>query len=169
MAHIEAHGMGPSHWLHPIDWRAALWAGVVGGLVFAVLEMAMAPLFADMSPWAPLHMIAAIVLGPGAMANPAAFDLTVVLTAVVLHMVLALIYAFVLAFVVARMGIGAAWVTGAIYGLVLYGLNFYFFTRWFPWFVDARGWISIFTHIVQGALWGGLYKLWERRVVATTT
>jgi hypothetical protein len=153
---------------HPIDWRAAFLAGVVGGLVFAVLEMAMVAMFAGMSPWAPLHMIAAIVLGPGAMANPAAFDLTVVLTAVVLHMVLAIILAIILAFVVARMSIGAAAVTGAVFGLALYFADFYFFTRWFPWFAEHRDWIAIFTHIVQGALWGGLYKAWERRVVVAT-
>jgi hypothetical protein len=167
MAHIEAHRVGTGHPPYSIDWRAAFWAGVVGGLAFAALEMAMAPLHGA-SPWAPLHMIAAIVLGSSAMANPGSFDLTIVLTAVVLHMVLALIYTFILAFVIARMGTGSAVVIGAVYGLLLYGINFYFFTRWFPWFAEHRDWIAIFTHLVQGALWGGLYKAWERRVVVAT-
>ena len=168
MAHVEAHDMRPGHWPHAIDWRAAFWAGIVGGLIFAGLEMAAMPLLASQSPWAPLHMIGAIVLGPSAMTDPGAFDLTVILTAVVLHMVLAVIFAFILAFIVARMGVGAALVTGALYGLVLYWINFYFFTNWFPWFAEARGWISIATHIIQGALWGWLYKAWERHAVSPT-
>ena len=168
MAHVEAHDMRPGHWPHSIDWRAAFWAAVVGGLVFAALEMAAAPLFNNMSAWAPLHMIGAIALGPGAMADPSAFDLKVVLTAVVLHIVLAVIYGLVLAFIVARMSAGAATLTGALYGLLLYWINFYVFTRWFPWFAEHRDWIAIATHLIQGALWGGLYKAWERRTVSPT-
>ena len=41
MAHVEAHDMRPGHWPHAIDWRAAFWAAVVGGLIFAALEMPM--------------------------------------------------------------------------------------------------------------------------------
>ena len=37
MAHVEAHDMRPGHWPHAIDWRAAFWAAVVGGLIFAAL------------------------------------------------------------------------------------------------------------------------------------
>ena len=44
--------------------------------------------------------------------------------------------------------------------------NFYVFTKWFPWFADARDWISIFTHLVQGGLWAYLYKVLARRAVA---
>ena len=30
---------------------------------------------------------------------------------------------------------------------------------------DARDWISIFTHLVQGGLWAYLYKILARRAV----
>ena len=33
-------------------------------------------------------------------------------------------------------------------------------------FADARDWISIFTHLVQGGLWAHLYKILDRRTVA---
>ena len=32
-------------------------------------------------------------------------------------------------------------------------------------FADARDWISIFTHLVQGGLWAYLYKILDRRTV----
>ena len=74
-------------------------------------------------------------------------------------MVLAVIYGVILAFIIARMDTGAAVGVGALYGLALYFINFYGFTRWFPWFADARDWISIFTHIVQSGLMAYLYKV----------
>ena len=115
------------------------------------------------SPWAPLHMIGAIALGSGAMSSPDTFDIPIITTAVVVHMVLAVIYGIVLAFIIAKADTGMAVVIGAAFGLALYAINFYGFTKWFPWFADARDWISIFTHIVQSALMAYLYKVFDRR------
>jgi hypothetical protein len=97
------------------------------------------------------------------MASPNTFDLGVIATAVVVHMVLAIIYGIILAFLITRLDIGMAVMAGAIYGLALYAINFYGFTKWFPWFADARDWISIFTHIVQSGLMAYLYKVFDRR------
>jgi len=124
------------------------------------------PLFQGKSPWAPLHMIGAIALGSGAMASPDTFDVGIVAAAVVVHMVLAVIYGVILAFIIMRMDTGPAVVIGALYGLALYFINFYGFTKWFPWFADARDWISIFTHLVQSGLMAYLYKALDKRTVA---
>ena len=99
------------------------------------------------------------------MAPPDTFDVGILGTAVVLPMALAILYGVILAFVVARLDMGAAIAIGMIYGLALYLVNFYVFTKWFPWFADARDWISIFTHLVQGGLWAYLYKALDRRTV----
>ena len=149
-----------------INWGAAIGASVIAGLAFAVLEMIMVPLFAGKSPWAPLHMIGAIVLGPDAMTSPDTFDLGVVAAAVVLHLALAILYGVILAFIIMRLETGTAVIVGAVYGLALYYINFYGFTRWFPWFADARDWISIVTHVVQGALMAYLYMAFDRRDAA---
>ena len=148
-----------------IVWSAAVWASVVAGLVFAALEMALSWMVNAQSPWAPLHMIGAIALGPGAMAPPDTFDPTVIGTAVVLHMALAIFYGVILAFIVARLDAGWASVVGALYGVLLYAVNFYAFTPAFPWFADARGWVSIVTHVVQSALMAYLYKVFVARRV----
>jgi hypothetical protein len=162
MANIDIHHDKQIARAQQIDWRAAIWASVIAGLVFAVLEVVMVPLFQGKSPWAPLHMIGAIALGPDAMASPDTFDLGVIATAVVVHMVLAIVYGVILAYIVMRMDVGLAVVVGGLYGLALYFINFYGFTVWFPWFADARDWISIFTHIVQSGLVAYLYKRFIR-------
>ena len=110
----------------------------------------------------------AIALGPTAMTSPDTFDLGVISTAVVLRMALAVLYGVVLAFVIVRLDMGVAIAIGAICGFALYLANFYVFTKWFLWFADARDWISIFTHLVQGGLWAYLYKVLARRAVART-
>ena len=145
--------------MRTIDWSAAIWASIIAGLVFAALEMALAWLVHGQSPWAPLHVIGTIGLGQSAMTPPDTFDLKIVCTAVLIHMVLAIIYGIILAFIIARMSMGTAVIAGAVYGLVLYVINFYGFSAIFPAFVDARGWVSIFTHIVQSGLMAYLYKV----------
>ena len=45
MANIEISHEEPTVRLHPIKWSAAIWASVIGGLVFAALEVLMVPLF----------------------------------------------------------------------------------------------------------------------------
>jgi len=166
MANANVHQDRQALSLHSINWSATIWASVIAGLVFAVLEVAMVPLFQGKSPWAPLHMIGAIALGPGAMASPDTFDIGIIATAVVVHMLLAIVYGIVLAYIIMRFDTPMATIIGALYGLALYVINFYGFTKWFPWFADALDWISIFTHMVQSGLMAYLYKVFDRRRVA---
>ena len=161
MADVGIHDK-PIATTRQIDWRSAIWASVIAGLVFAVLEVALVPLLQGKSPWAPLHMIGAIALGSNAMASPDTFDLGVVTTAVAVHMILAVVYGVILAYIILRMETGLAVLVGCLYGLALYFINFYGFTKWFPWFADARDGISIFTHIVQSGLVAYLYKRFSR-------
>ena len=163
MANIDIHPSKPAATMRQIDWPAAIWASVIAGIVFAVLEVALVSMVQGKSIWVPLHMIAAIVLGPGAMAAPDTFDLAVVATAVALHIVLAIVYGIILAFIIMRMDTGIAVLVGALYGLALYFINFYGFTKWFPWWAQARDWVSVFTHIVQSGLTAYLYKLYSDR------
>ncbi|MDQ3007384.1 MAG: hypothetical protein M3R47_18615, partial [Chloroflexota bacterium] len=47
---------------------------------------------------------------------------------------------------------------GAVFGLILYFINFYGLTAIFPWFAMARNWISIFAHIMFGLIAAAAYK-----------
>ena len=139
------------------DWRAAVWAGVIAGLVFLMLEMILVPMFMGGSPWGPPRMIAAIALGKAVLPPPDTFAPGILAAALVVHFVLSILYALILAALIARSGRGTAIWAGAVFGLLLYFVNFYLFTGIFPWFAMARNWISGFSHLVFGLLAGWAY------------
>lgn len=147
-----------------IDWKAAVYAGLIAGVVFLVMEMVMVWLFMGESPWAPPRMIAAMVLGQDVLPPPATFDVGIVLVAMVIHFVLAIIYGLILALIVHRMSLGTAIVVGAAFGLALYLINFYpIAAALFPWFAMARNWVSIVSHIAFGAVLGWAYITLAKR------
>jgi hypothetical protein len=141
-----------------IDWRSALWAGLIAGAVFMMMEMTLVAL-AGMGFWAPPRMIAAMALGPSVLPPPPTFDLGVFMVAMAIHFVLSIAYAFAFAGAISRwdLEIGMSIVAGAVFGLILYVVNFYAFTGLFPWFADARGWIGIISHAVFGAVLAWTY------------
>jgi hypothetical protein len=147
-----------------IEWSSAIWAGVIAGAVFLLLELLLAPAFGMGSPWGPMRMIAAIVLGREALPPPESFDLGVFLAAVSVHLSLSVVYAIALAFLVNRFatgGVSAA--VGGAFGLALYLVNFYLFTALFPWFADARTGLTLFAHLVFGAVAGWCYQALQHR------
>ena len=139
-------------------WMAAVWSGLIGGLVFLVLEMIMVPLFLGVSPWAPVRMIGAILLGSEVLPPPATFDLGIFLAAAVVHFVLAIAYGLILASLVFRFTLGTSLGIGLLFGAALYLINFFVFTGAFPWFAEARNWVSLFAHLVFGLTAAWVYK-----------
>lgn len=144
--------------LASVSWKAAVWAGLVAGAVFLMLEMAMLAMTGE-SPWGPPRMMAAIVLGEGVLPPPATFDITIVMVAMMVHFALSLVLAFALAFALTmvRVGFGFALLIGAAFGLAVYAVNFYGFTALFPWFAMARNMIGIVGHLVFGVVLAGVY------------
>ncbi len=140
-----------------IDARAALWAALIAGAVFMMLEMIMVPVFMEGSPWGPPRMIAAIGMGEGVLPPPATFDATIMMVAMLIHFGLSILLAFLFAFIARGRAVGMAIALGAVFGLVVYLVAFYGMTAIFPWFAMARGWVSIFAHIVYGAVLGWVY------------
>ncbi len=126
------------------------------------LEMMLVPLIGGGSPWGPPRMIAAIGLGKDVLPPPADFALVPVMVAMIIHFILSMIFGIILAFIINRLGLGIAVLVGAIFGLVLYFVNFYGFTAVFPWFEMARNGVTIFTHIAFGAVTAGVYKAFVR-------
>lgn len=96
----------PSSISRGVSYKAAIWAGLVAGLVFLVLEMTMVPLSGGGSPWGPPRMIAAIAMGPDVLPPPATFDLTILMVAAVIHFVLSIILAVMLAWIVRGRSMG---------------------------------------------------------------
>ncbi|KDP87724.1 membrane protein [Cupriavidus sp. SK-3] len=149
------------------DWRVAAIAGLAAGVIFLILEV-LATWILGTSPWAPLRMTAAIVMGHSVSSQSATFDPSVTLVALVVHFALSIIFGLILAAIMASFSldssIGMASLAGAIFGLVVYGLDFYGMTRVFPWFGDARSAASLATHLVFGLVVAITYMKLERKL-----
>ena len=146
-----------------IDTKAALWAAIIAGAVFMMLEMVMVPVFMGGSPWGPPRMIAAIGMGKGVLPPPDTFDAVVMMVAMLIHITMSVAIAFVFAFIARGRDVGTAIGLGAVLGLVLYGVNFYGMTAVFPWFAMARGWVSIVAHVSYGVVLGWVYASMARK------
>jgi hypothetical protein len=142
-----------------LNWKAAVIAGLVAGVVFIMIEMVLVATIGGQSPWGPPRMMAAMVMGEGVLPPPATFDMGIMMVAMVIHFVLSIILGAVLGWVIShwRMGAMAAIAVGTIFGLAVYFVNFYGMTAVFPWFAMARGGISIFAHAVFGLILGWTY------------
>jgi hypothetical protein len=150
---MELH-MHSHHFVRRLpDWRAALTGGCVAGAVFLVIEL-FAMAVAGQSLWGPLRTTAAIVMGRGALAQPATFSSGIMLMALVTHFVLSILFAVILAVIVAPFSLDSsvemASLVGAAFGVLLYVVNYYGMTQLFPWFADARSGVNFLNHILFG-------------------
>ena len=143
-----------------MDWKAIIWAAIIAGVVFMMLEMALVATVGDGSPWGPPRMIAAMAMGKGVLPPPATFEPVPMLVAMLVHFTVSLVYAAILGWVISRrnLGLGMSLLVGTLFGLLLYFVNFYVFTAVWPWFAMARGMISIFAHAVYGLTLGWTYR-----------
>lgn len=148
------------------DWRAAAIAGVLAGVVFLLLDMLAAVMMGG-SAWAPTHMIAAIVMGSSALGSSEMFDIGIVVVALIVHFALAIGMGLILGLIMAPFHFDSSWgmasVVGAVYGLVVYFVDFYGMTQFFPWFAEARGWTTLLAHVIFGIVAADAYLKLERR------
>ena len=147
------------------ELRRGAIAGIIAGIVFVMVEMAAVTMVMGMSPWGPPRMMAAIVLGEGALPPPETFDAGIVFVGMMVHFVLSAVLGAGFAMAASRMctSLAHATIAGILMGIVIYGVNFYGFTALFPWFAMARNAITITAHAIFGAVMGWYY--WRSRVV----
>ncbi len=93
----------------------------------------------------------------------AAFDTSLAIVALFVHFALSILYAVILSYVIYRLETAAALLVGALFGLVLYMINFYAFTGLFTWFVAGRNWVSIVAHLIFGIMLAFAYKQLVKR------
>lgn len=140
-------------------------AGLIAGLVFLVLELVLVPLALGGPLWGPPRMMAAIAMGDGVLPPPATFDAGVVLVGMLVHFALSAVLGVIFAWLAKASGLsgGMLLLAGAVFGLLVYIVNFYGLTAIFPWFAMARNWVTILAHIVFG-----LVLAWSLRRPAST-
>ncbi|WP_429451333.1 hypothetical protein [Paraburkholderia sp. 40] len=159
--------MDSHHFTHgQLDWRAAVLAGVIAGVVFLVLGVILMALTTGGSLLEPPRMVAAIILGRGALRSPQAFSIGIVLAALVVHFALAIVFALILGLIMTSFNldssVGMASLAGGAFAVAVYLINFYGMTQFFPWFAEARNSASLFAHIVLGIVAANLYMRLER-------
>ncbi|MCG3119404.1 MAG: hypothetical protein ALAOOOJD_01796 [bacterium] len=140
-----------------VDWRAALWAGIISGIVFLVINMLLMKIFVG-SPWITVRLVASIMLGAGVLPPPASFDPTIFAVALLVHFPLSIAFACLIAVILHRWGMLVGIIGGAFFGLALYAINFYTFTFFFPTFFPMHSWIMAVSHLLFGATAGGVYE-----------
>lgn len=163
---MELHMRTPHFSHHRPDWRAAIMSGLGAGLVFLILETILAVTVMGISPWVLPRMMAAIILGGGLLTTPVSFEPAVFSAAMAVHFVLAIILAGILAAIMNAVKLdastGMALASGVVFGLLVYLINFYGMTGFFPWFAQARGGATLFSHLVFGATAAMMYQKLER-------
>ena len=143
-------------------WWAGAFAGIIAGIVFMMLEMALV-MMQGMSPWGPPRMMAAMVMGQGVLPPPESFSMGIMMVAMLVHMMLSIVLGLIGAWIVHRFNWGWALAIGAVFGIAIYIVNFYIVApAMFPWFVMARNATSAFSHMMFGAVFGLVY-VWLRR------
>lgn len=141
-----------------VDWRAAVWAGVIAGIVFLITNLLAAAVVEDNADIT-FRLIASIVMGREVLLTPP--NAGVIITALIIHFVLSILFALLIAIVIHRWGLIIGVVGGAILGLALYVINFYTLNALFPWFYAATGWVMALSHLIYGATAGGVYEALE--------
>lgn len=144
-----------------VDWSAAIWAGIISGIIFLLLNLFLTPYFMGGNLWVMVRLFASVVLGEGILAPPATFDLTALVVAILTNSILSLAFALLVAYIIHRGGLLTGILGGAVLGLAIYGINFYTLTIFFPWFFAMRHPIIVINHIIFGALAGGIYEWLE--------
>ena len=147
---------------NPINWKAAIYAGLVAGIVATVAQLILWWTFWDVLPgilYRDARLAAAILMGRGVLPPPASFDWWVMAVATLIHFALSIFYSLILAGMVARRSLPVASLIGALFGLVLFVVNMYGFTFVFPWFDAARDWITLLVHAVFGLCAAATYKI----------
>lgn len=141
--------------------EVAVLAGFVAGTITTAAQMALWWLTSVAVVETLLRdarLTAAIVMGRGVLSSAPAWSWEILLVATFIHFSLSIVYAIIPALCASRLRTRSALLAGAVYGLVLYGVNLHGFTAFFPWFVVSRGWVTALTHVVFGIALAGVCK-----------
>jgi hypothetical protein len=148
------------------DRAAAAAAGFAAGAILMLLDLFWANAVVGASPWTTSRMIAAIFMGP-AILQDSGFGFGVVALALAVHYTLGVLSGIVLVAISNRLrldtGVGIATLTGVVFGLVIYVVNFHALARLFPWFAETRGVAAVAAHLIFGMSIALLYWKLERR------
>jgi hypothetical protein len=155
----------PSAWpnLHIFDaGAAAALAGLIAGAVYMPGRMLFAAAWTPHGSGAPLNRIAALLLGPDVL-PPQPTSFVVIGIALLIHACLSLVCGQFIAHLVRRRPPVRAALFGLAIGLAIFVLNYVVIAPlMFPWFTDGAHLGTALSHMVFGAVAGGVFSLLRR-------
>ncbi len=143
-----------------LDISAAIWAGLLAGILFlvALLLSSNSQIGESDLVW---RMIAAIVQGEEALDPMVAMDNGLLAAALLVHGALSILFGVLIALVIHRWGLLVGFLGGGLLGFFLYGINFFSMSFFFPWFYPLRSASWLIGHLIFGAAAGSIYELLE--------
>lgn len=139
-----------------VMWRAIPFAGLIAGTVFLLMNMILSPMLLQIDATIIVRYFASLSMGTSALVtNDSSFIIVGLLT----HYALSILFTLVIAIVVHRWGLAVGIIGGAILGLSFYGINLYAGTLVFEWFFAINNPLLAVSHIVFGAIAGGVYEM----------
>lgn len=144
--------------LKHLTWKAVLISGLVGGTVFLLTNLILAPAVLDINMEVLLRYMGALVLGSDSLTETGSGALVI---GVLVHYVLSILFAALIAIVVHRWGMGIGIVGGALMGLALYSINIYSLTTLVEWFFAINSSVLLLSHVLYGAVVGGVYEIFD--------
>ena len=156
---VHAHRTGSTQ---GFSLAAGLEAGLLAGAVFLLLEYVSAAVLDAASPMGPayvtLHSI--LNLAPGSTTDP------YLITVLFVHFGLSLATTLVLAYLVRHVVRYWAVTLGTVYGLLLYGINFFVFAMWLPDLTAANDLFMLVDYMIYGGLAAWAYQ-WRANTRST--
>lgn len=148
-----------------IDLAMALVAGLSAGVLATLAQLVLwwlveVPLIDTLLRDA--RLTAALLMGQEVLPPPTTGRWDILLVASFIHFALSLSYALLPAALSGRWRIGPTLLVGAFYGLLIYGVNLYGLTWFFPWFAVSRDWVTLLAHLVFGISLSGACLLFAR-------
>lgn len=144
-----------------LDWSAALWSGIISGIVFYLINIFLIPFVYGGNSWTIIRYLASPVLGESILPPPATSNIQSLIISILCTIVLAILFTLIVSYVLHRGGIILGVVGGALFGLALYFINFNTLTLLVPWLYALSSPLMMLNHIIFGILAGGLYEAFE--------
>lgn len=141
-----------------MDWGAAVWAGLLAGVAFLLTNLIVSSIAVDDAD-VTLRLMSSLILGNDVLlSEPTAVSIIVGL---LVHFVLSVLFTVIIALLIHRWGLLVGIVAGGLLGLALYGINFFALRPILPQFFVVTGWTMAVSHLIFGAVAGGMYEALE--------
>lgn len=141
-----------------MSWRAVPIAGLIAGTVFLLVNVILTPVVLEVDSTLVLRYFGSLMLGENVILEDGA---DAIIVGVVLHYLLSILFTLVIAIVIHRWGLTIGIVGGSILSLSIYAINFYTLTIWFEWFFAINSDVLLLSHVLFGAVAGGVYELFD--------